>query len=152
MKRLLYCCVIAIVCVGAYTVRAENASSTATTTVTHSADKSRPAVNMTCIQTAIDKRDSAILDAFDLYHDEIVAVIKVRTVALTEAWSLSDRKARKEALKIAWYEYKTNHMKAVNTWRTTKRSAWNLFYSGRRLCGPAALTEDTTSHSIDSQI
>lgn len=128
-------------------VHAENATSSTTSITTKLFG-----VNATCMQSAIEKRDTAILKAFDEYVEALRPTIVTREGALKDAWGFVERKTRVNSLKDAWGMYKKDQSRIVSTWRTAKRSAWNVFYIDRRACGPSALIDDSTNHAVDSDI
>lgn len=105
-----------------------------------------------CMQNAVGKRDDAIMAAVDVYHDAVKAALTTRKAALIAAWGQTTSKDRRAALKAAWIAYASAIKQAVKDMRAAKQSAWNQFYSDRKLCGPGAAVEDSTTHGADSQL
>lgn len=104
-------------------------------------------VNIACIQAAIEKRDTAVISAYDTLHTSIVAALNARKEALKNAWTKIDRLERRTALKNAWAAYHASRRAAQQTWRTSRRSAWQTFRTEARACGPTIIFDATNEAS-----
>ncbi len=94
-------------------VRMQNASSTN--------------VDATCMQTAVDTRESSLETAWNTFTTSVTSALSARKTALHDAWGLSVVSERNAAIKTAWKEWKsaskTNHKKLI----TDRKSAWETF-------------------------
>jgi hypothetical protein len=113
---------------------------------------SRPAADLACMQAAVEKRDNALIAAIDAYHTAARAALEKRRDALKAGWALTDRTARRAALRKVWSEFKKSHKKAVQDLRKAKRNAWKQFRTDRKACGPAAASDDPTAEGTDAQL
>ena len=77
-----------------------------------SASTTPKTVNLTCMQTAVDTREDAIISAHTAYNTAIMSGLTARKNALHDAWGLTDGTARKTAIKSAWSTWKSVHTAA----------------------------------------
>ncbi len=122
-------------------------TSTATSTAGRGSD-----VNLVCVQNAVSKRDTAVGSAFDAYYTAEKAALTSRTSALSSAWTITDRKARRTAIRTAWKNFQTASKSVQKTFRTAKKTAWDTFTTDRKVCGKGAASEDPTGRGIDDKI
>ena len=59
------------------------------------------------MQGAIDTRETAIISAHNNYNTALISLLTSRKTELKSAWGLSDKDARKAAIKSAWDKFKT---------------------------------------------
>ncbi len=84
-------------------------------------------VNLTCMQTAVDVREDAIIDAFTTFNDDVSEALTARKTALHTAWGLTERTARNTAIKSAWATWKTMHKSALKDLKEDRKAAWDTF-------------------------
>src|SRR3989337_3275850 len=60
------------------------------------------AVDLVCVQTAVDKREDAVAAGFTVYSGSIVAAQSHRKADLHAAWAITDAQERKHSIKAAW--------------------------------------------------
>jgi hypothetical protein len=111
-----------------------------------------PKVNLACMQTAVDKREGAIIVAFDMYHSSISAALTARQAALKTAWGMTDRKARRAAINTAWKNYRAAQRQARKAFIKARSGAWATFNSDRKKCGPGGALDDGTNSAVDISI
>jgi len=107
---------------------------------------------LTCVQTALDARDTAIFTAFDADYTATKATLSTRTTALKAAWALSTSKDRKNAISKAWKEYKTTTKTANDTMKKGRKDAWKKYKEDFKACKGVTegeLNSDTTSEGAD---
>ena len=90
---------------------------------------------VTCVQNAIEKRDSAIIAGHNTFNTSITGALTSRKDALKSAWALTDRSAMKTAKKTAWANFSTSQKSAHDSMRSVRKSSWNTFSSEMRACG-----------------
>ena len=109
-------------------------------------------VDLACVQTAIAKRDNAIIAVVDTFHDVAKAALQARRDALVAAWGITDRTARRAAIRIAWGNYKTAVRAARKALNEARRSAWKQYSTERRVCGRGAAGDDSAGAGVDAQL
>jgi hypothetical protein len=95
-------------------------------------------LNVACIQGAIVERDNAVISAVNAYHTAVVSALTTRRDAFSSAWALTDRTARKNALKTALETFRSARKSASETFHKAKESAWSEFAKDRKDCGVGA--------------
>ncbi len=98
------------------------------------ADK-KTEINITCIQNAIDKRDTAIIVSVDTYLSKIKTAFETRRSELKAAWALAEKKERGMAIKDAWTNFKEKKLTARKDVDDGRKQAWNDFNAERKNCG-----------------
>lgn len=110
------------------------------------------ATALTCVQTAIDTRDNAIIAGLDVYYPAAKTALQTRQAALKAAWAQTDQKTRKEATRTAWNAYKESIKSARTTMKSTHKTAWTKFEADRKICSPKATKDDNGSLGMDAQL
>lgn len=101
--------------------------------------KKSTTIDTACVQSAIDKRDNAIITAFDVFHTTVVSALQTRRDALKAAWGMADKAQRNAASKAAWSAYSTSLRAARKALVQSRHAAWNQFRTDRKTCNaPAA--------------
>lgn len=113
---------------------------------------STPAVtiDVACISSALDKRDSAVGSAFDAQNAAIKTALTARTTALKAAYALTDKTARRTAIRDAWKNWSTAVRAAKSTQKTSRNAAWTTFKTEAKACGAQGV--DTTGSSADANL
>ena len=101
-------------------------------------------LDVACISSAVDRRDTAIAGVFDT----LKSAVMTRRDALKSAWSQTDQKTRRTALKAAWKAYTGS----VSSARSARKAAWTAFYTDRKSCGAGATTDDTATQAVDQSL
>lgn len=107
-------------------------------------------VDLTCMQIAVEKRDNAIITAWDKYTASVKSALETRKSALKSAWAITDKVQRVAAIRTAWSNYKSAIKTARKTWATEKRSAWQTWKTDAKTCKGNA--EDKTTESADNTL
>jgi hypothetical protein len=89
--------------------------------------KVKKTVDATCMQTAVDTRETAIAEVFTTFNTGIIAALTVRKTALHDAWGMSDATARNTAIKKAWTDWKTAKKTAHTKLKNDRKAAWDSF-------------------------
>ena len=92
-------------------------------------------VQLSCVATAVEVRDNAIIAAHDAFSVSIKNALTVRRDALKAAWNISDKTARETAKKAAWSTFKTSSQAAHTAMRAARVAAWNTFNTSATVCG-----------------
>lgn len=100
-------------------------------------------VDLTCMQEAVEKRDTAITAAWDKFSAAIKSALETRKAALKAAWGLRTKRERAVALAKAWKDWRTTVRSARQTFKNERKAAWQQFKVDRKKC--RATGEDTSS-------
>ena len=92
------------------------------------------AINVACIQSAVDARETAIGTAFDTMQSVVKAALATRKSSLHDAWGLTDRTARRAAIKTAWAKWSTDNKAAQAALKASRKTAWSTFQSAAKAC------------------
>lgn len=157
MKKYLYMSVVVLVAAAAASAVVAVADTVPSASkLNHTPAASRASVksrtqniNATCMQTAIEKREVALIAAVDTFHSKASQALTTRKDALKIAWGISETASRRTALKTVWDEYKKSTRNARNTLKEARRSAWSGFKIDSKECGGSASAEDGGSESAD---
>ncbi|MEK7086856.1 MAG: hypothetical protein AAB935_01205 [Patescibacteria group bacterium] len=106
-------------------------------------------VDLVCMQKAVERRDTAIIAAFDVFSFAIKSALQTRLEELKTAWSIENPTERKKAIKSAWEKYRTVVKSARQTFQGTRKTAWKQFNVDRKACG-AAKSDDASSPTADA--
>jgi hypothetical protein len=116
-------------------------------------NRNKPVVlDIPCIQAAIEKRDTAIIAGLDTYAPAVKTALQTRKDELKAGWALTEKNARKTALKNAWKKYRESVRTARRTFRDAKRNAWKQFSTDRKACNAAPMSEDSTGQGVDETL
>lgn len=111
----------------------------------------KAAFDPTCMQNAVDKRDSALIAAVDKYAAAAKTALETRKSALKESWAKPTAKERASAIRAAWAAYRKAIAAAKKTFRKEKKNVWAQFYKDRKACKQAG-NPDTTNESVDNDL
>ncbi len=107
-------------------------------------------VNVACMQSAVEKRDTAISDGIDAYAAAVKTALSTRKDALKAAWALTDKTQRNAALKVAWSAFNGTWKKASMAMKGAKNTAWKTFNADAKDCKqPGA---ESSGMSMDAQL
>ncbi len=84
-------------------------------------------VDATCMQTAVETRETTLVSAWDTFNTSIKAGLEARKTALKDAWGLTDVKAQKKATIAGWKEWKKDSKEAHVALKKERKSAWDAF-------------------------
>ena len=107
--------------------------------------KPKPAYDGACMQAAVDKRDTAIIAAFDKYAASVKSALETRRSALKDAWGKPTPKERRAAIKAAWAAYRKSVRGARQQLNKDKRAVWKQFRLDAKACRPASADLGTES-------
>lgn len=103
--------------------------------------RTTPNVDAACMKTAIDKRETAVINAMDAYNVSIKSAYQARKSALLSAWDKTERKERRQAQQEARKAFKESAKAARETLRDARKSAWETFGTDAKACGGNAKDE-----------
>lgn len=139
MKKILFSFILASFVFSGVSIAfaQEQPTTTTLTTPTTPVITTKPApkpFDPVCIQNAIEKRDTAVIAAFDKFSSTIKSALGVRKDALKAAWAKPTAKERRAAVKAAWDAYKKSTREAVAAAKKERKAAWDQFRKDRIAC------------------
>ena len=111
----------------------------------------RASVDLACMQTAVEKRDNAMIAALDAYHASWKAALQTRRDELKTAWGTQDKNQREDAIRAAWKKFRESKKSARDTFRTARKNAWKTFKTDARACRGQGSIDASLGASIDAQ-
>ena len=100
-------------------------------------------VDIVCMKTEVEKRENALLSAYDTHAGKLKIARETRKTDFLAAWSIQDPKARHTALKTAWEKYRQSVKTAANEWNISRKTTWTQFAQQAKSCkATAAETQD----------
>jgi len=112
--------------------------------------KNNATVDLTCMQNAVEKRDSAIITAWDKYSASVKSALETRKSALKSAWTITEKTERISAIKTAWNNYKSAIKTTRQTWMKERKATWQAWKTDAKTCKGNA--EDKTTESVDNTL
>ncbi|HYU64901.1 MAG TPA: hypothetical protein VEK36_01360 [Candidatus Paceibacterota bacterium] len=109
----------------------------------------KPQLDPACMVTAVDKRDTSLINAFDTRSAQYRKALDTRKEALKAAWALTDIKDRNTALRVAWNNYKWAVRDARHAWAKDRNAAWQQFRTDAIQCHGSA---DSQFRGLDSSL
>ena len=110
------------------------------------------ATALSCMQTATDVRDNAIIAAWDVQYPAIKTALQTRQASLKAAWTQTDAKTRRSATKAAWDAYKKSAKSARAAMKASHKAAWTKFEADKKACSPKATKDDNGSLGMDNAL
>jgi len=109
---------------------------------------------LACVQTAVQKRDGAIISAFGAFSTSVTSALTARMNALNTAWGISDKTARRAAIKKAWSDFSTATKAARKTLNQARLAAWKQYAKDVRACKSqgAPTGDDSGSQGLESSL
>lgn len=105
-----------------------------------------------CVQTAVVKRETATIAAFDLYSTQMRNILGTKKEALNAAWGKTDLAQRRAAINSAVKSFRGSRVEVRKTYKASQKAAWDLFKNEQRNCGATGLQEDNAGQAEENQI
>ncbi len=109
-------------------------------------------VDLNCMQTAVDARETALTTAFDELNSSVGSALSARKSALSSAWSISDAKERRTAIIAAMKEWKTARMAAYKEMKSDRKAAWDGFKTAAKACGETVSSEESLGKDSSGEL
>lgn len=106
--------------------------------------------DLVCMQSAVEKRDNTLGDAWDAFGSTMNSAMHDRRDALKEAWGISDKNERNQAIRSAWESFRSTHKSARKDFNTERKDAWKVFKTDRKACGMSASDTSGERESDDN--
>jgi len=105
-----------------------------------------------CVQSAVAKRETATIAAFDLYTTQMRNVLGTKKEALNSAWGKTEIAQRRTAINSAVKSFRSSRIEIRKTYKAAQKAAWNLFKDEQKNCGTAGLQEDNAGQTEENLI
>lgn len=102
---------------------------------------------ITCIKTAVDKRETTIFSAFTVYTDSSLASLATRKTSLLAAWNKPTKAEIKSAISVAWKTYKSSMSDNKALLHTSRSTAWAIYKADIKLCKWTSLVQNVDTSS-----
>jgi hypothetical protein len=106
------------------------------------AKSSTQAADISCIKTAVEKREKAIQAAMEEFNKSVKSDLKDREKALLAAWSITDVAKRRASIKSAWSTFNTSFKTDKKTFNDAVKAARTQFAADVKACKGTITTEE----------
>lgn len=96
-------------------------------------------VDIACMKIEVEKRENALLSAYDAYTSKLKTAREIRKTDLLAAWSIQDPKERHTAIKTVWETYRNNVKTATTEWNQSRKTTWTQFSQDAKNCKASAV-------------
>lgn len=108
----------------------------AQTTGTVAPTSTNPTYDVACVQTAIDKRETALMGVADTLNASVKDAISTRGTELKASWAMTtDGPARRASRRAAWDKYKASRNTAINTAKSSRSAIGETYKTDMGACG-----------------
>ncbi len=109
---------------------------------------------LVCVQTAVEKRENAIIAAFDVFSTSSKTALQTRRDALKAAWALTEKKARKAAIKKVWNDFTVTTRNSRRALNKTRAAVWKQYKKELKACRAqgAPTSDDYGSEGQESNL
>jgi len=107
-------------------------------------------LDVACVISAIDTRDTAIESAVDAYASAWKAALETRKNSLKAAWSDTDAKMRRQDIQKAWSASSAAVKSANQDFEKARKNAWKQFRKDNNSCGSGVAKIDRTGSGVDN--
>lgn len=101
-------------------------------------------VNNSCMVTAVDTRDNAVITAWHNFSTTYNTALETRRDALKAAWGDANKNTRRASVRSAWRTFRNSKKSAWRTRKSAIRTAWRQFTTNRKACGAQSADESGT--------
>lgn len=111
------------------------AATFAQATSTNATSTSATSTLSTCMQNAVEKRETSLITAHDTYAASVKTALTNRMNALKTSWAQTDKQARISKREAAHKAFRTEMQTANSALRNSKNTSWKTFQSDAKVCG-----------------
>jgi peptidoglycan hydrolase-like protein with peptidoglycan-binding domain len=120
--------------------------------IAQNAPISSAVTDIACMKTAVEKRENAVLSAYDVYTAKVKTAREAKKTTLLAAWNIQDAKERQTAIKQAWKTFQDSSKTAWREFLTSKKTAWIQFEKDRVNCKAPSTGESAGLEIIDAAV
>ncbi len=104
---------------------------------------------LACVAKAVADREAKIQSAFSAFSSSMTSAFQTRASDLASAWAMSDKTARKEAIRNAWKKFSDSKRAARKTYNIATKTAWKDFKKAKKDCNLSKSMEERESEGAD---
>lgn len=108
----------------------------------------KPQLDVICIKNAVERRESAVIAAYDKKTTAIKTALTTRKNALKEAWSKITTKERLAARLAAWRVFRAAKLGAQKIYVGEIKATWQQFKIDRKSCGVTEMNDESQGTDI----
>jgi hypothetical protein len=109
-------------------------------------------IDIPCIQSAIEERDSSLADMVDTWSSSIKNALETRRSVLMDSWNIAGYKDRRFAQRKAWSDYGKILRSANAEKKKARVRIWKKFENDRQGCEGAYSPEMKTGSTYDANL
>ena len=110
------------------------------------------AIDISCIQNAIDERDTSLANMVDTWSSSTRNALETRRDAEKTSWDIANYKERRFAQRKTWSDYRKS-LRAANAEKKKERvRVWKKFDHDRKECEGAYSPEMNTGSTYDATL
>ena len=106
---------------------------------------------VTCIKSALTKRENTIFSSYTVYQNDSVTVLSARKSALLSAWDKSTKSEVKTAVSAAWTTYKKSMTDLKSILNISRTSTWAVYKTEVASCKWTSLLKNIDISSVRSE-
>lgn len=110
-------------------------SGTSTSTKPVLKDQTIASTTVACVQTALEKRENALIAAHDSQNTAVKTALTKRMTTLKDAWAQPDRASRVAKRQEAYKVFRTEVQTANTAMKTARNTAWKTYETEAKACG-----------------
>ena len=114
--------------------------------------KDTPKIDVSCIQNAIDERDTSLATMVNTWSLSVKNALETRRDAEKASWNISGYKERRFAQREAWSDYGKILRNANADKKKERVRAWKKFDHDRKQCEGAYSPEMKTGSTYDANL
>ena len=108
----------------------------------------KPQLDIACVKSAVEKRESAVIAAYDKKTAAIKTALTTRKTALKEAWDKTTIKERLVARLAAWKAFRAAKLGAQKVYVGEIKAVWRQFKTDRKSCGVTETNNESQGTDI----
>ncbi|HBB03586.1 TPA: hypothetical protein DCZ39_01610 [Patescibacteria group bacterium] len=89
---------------------------------------------VTCIKTALETKETALISAFTIYQNGALDALNTRKTTLLAAWDKTSKKEIKTTISTVWKTYKTSLTSLKSALSTATKNAWSTYQTEVKTC------------------
>lgn len=101
------------------------------------------------MQTAVEKRETAIIAALVTYTNAWKTSLETRKTELNTAWGITNNKDRRTAINAAWKKFREARKEQRRAFRDARKDAWKQFKTDAKACKVQNLDQQGESADND---
>ncbi|MFA5133658.1 MAG: hypothetical protein WC459_02540 [Patescibacteria group bacterium] len=159
MKKVLFISLLAIVFCGGIVLAAEKLNSAANisarnggppTTTAKAVPKVKPVLNVACAKIAVERRDMAVISAFEKRATGVKSALSSRIINLKAAWDKATAWERNKARLEVWKKFRTQESVLRKDYKKDVKAAWDQYRKDKKTC--YATEENSESEGTDNNL